>query len=119
MAYFGPVPVPAFLEPVLPYAKFAASLTALVATVVIAVVASPPAWAFMIVGAVSALGVFVVPNTQVQAVLQDGLTAKRAGEAAVSDVKDRNFPKAGSDITTAFRAVQDGVKGAEDIAKEL
>lgn len=119
MAYFGPVPVPAFLEPVLPYAKFAVALAALAATVAVGVMVHPPAFVYMIITFATAVGVRQVPNVQVQAVLQDGITAVRAGEAAVADLRARNLSAAGSDLTTAFRAAESGVKGAEDIAKEL
>lgn len=111
--------VPAFLQPAVPYAKFAVALAALAATVAVGVMVHPPAFVYMIIAAASALGVRQVPNNQVDAVLQDGAAALRAGEAAVSAAKAGNLSAVSGDVTTALRAVKDGVAGAEEIVKEL
>lgn len=111
--------IPAPLVKLMPYAKFIAAVAGLVATVIVTVVASPPAWAFMIIAGVTALGVRQVPNKNVAVVLQDGLTAVRAGEAAVSDAKAGNLPAVSNDVTTALSALKDGETQAVDILKEL
>lgn len=119
MANFGPVTVPPPLDKLLPYAKFLVAVAAVAATVVISTVAGPPAWAYVIVSAVSALGVFTVPNDTVRAVLVDGKRAVEAGDAALAAARDGNFSTAGSDVTIAMQAVGDGVKGVEEIVQDV
>jgi len=111
--------IPAPLAKLLPYAKFAVALAGLAATVVVAVVASPPSWVNVVIAAASALGVVLVPNKEVDAVLQDGITAADDGKAAVSDVKAGNLAAAGNDLTQSFQAVQDGVRDAEQVYRDL
>lgn len=111
--------IPAPLAKLMPYAKFAVALAGLVAAVAVAVLASPPAWVNVVIAAASALGVVLVPNRDVDAVLQDGITAVDAGKAAVSDVKAGNLPAAGNDLTQALQAVQDGAQAAEQVVKDL
>lgn len=111
--------VPAPLLKLWPYAKTVVAVAGVAATVVVALVASPPSWAYMIIAAATALGVRQVPNKQVVAVLQDGLTAVRAGEAAVSDARAGNLPAVGNDVTQALSAVKDADTQAVDILKEL
>jgi len=119
MANLGPIPVPAPFDKLLPQAKFVIAVAGVVAGVLVAVLAAPPAWAFLIIAVATALGVRQVPNTEIDAVLQDGLTAYRAAEAAVSDAKAKNLPAVGNDLTTALRAVQDGVQHVEGDIKGL
>ena len=111
--------VPAPLLKLWPYAKFAVAVAALAATVVVGLVASPPAWVYMIIAAATALGVRQVPNKQVGGLLQDGSAAVRAGEAAVGDLKARNLPAAGNDVTQAWGAVKRAGADAEQIFKGL
>jgi len=111
--------IPAPLAKLLPYAKFAVALAGLAATVVVAVVASPPSWVNIVIAAASALGVVLVPNREVDAVLQDGITAVDDGKAAVSDVKAGNLAAAGNDLTQAFQALQDGAQDAAQVVKDL
>lgn len=119
MANIGPIPVPASLERFAPYAKFAVSVAALIATVLTVVLASPPGWAFMVIAAANALGVYVVRNSNVKAIMLDGVTAVRDGEAALADGKAGNVTGARSEVTQAFRAVQDGVTEAEAVVKDI
>jgi hypothetical protein len=119
MASLGPVPVPAPLEPLLPYAKFAVAVAGVAATVIAMLVASPPSWVNLVIGAVTALGVFVIPNDTIRAVLVDGKTAVRAGEAAVRDTRTGQFIAAQNDVTVALRAVQDGATQAEAVVKDI
>jgi hypothetical protein len=119
MANIGPIPVPAALAPFLPYAKFAIAAAGVVAAAVIAAVAVPPAWAFIVVAAVSALGVFTIPNDNIKAVLVDGHRAVDSGEAALAAARAGNLPLASSDVTQAFQAVEDGVKNAEAVVTDV
>ena len=119
MPNIGPIPVPASLERYLPYAKFAVSVAALVATVLSIVLASPPGWVFLIIAGATAVGVYVVPNSNVKAVLLDGVTAVRSGEAAVAAAKAGNVAGAEADVTQAFQAAQKGVADAEGVVKDI
>lgn len=108
------------LSRLLPYAKFIAAIAGLAgtaATVVFA--ASPPGWALMAISAATALGVVLVPNREVDAVLKDGMAAVRAGEAALGDVRAGDLPAAGTDITTAMQAVEGGVADAEKLYRDF
>lgn len=111
--------VPAPLVRLMPYAKFAVAVAGLAATAVIALVAAPPAWVYLVISAATALGVRQVPNKDISVVFQDGLTAVRAGEAAVSDVRRGDLTGAGGQATIAWHAATDAVQAAEQIAGEL
>jgi len=116
----GNMVLPASLEKLLlPYAKFIVALAGLAAIVAVHFAAGPPGWANMVIAAAAALGVALVPNKQVDAVLSDGIAAVRAGEAAVSDAKAGRFPEAQNDVAAARRAVQDGIQTGEQIYREL
>lgn len=59
MAKLGPVTVP---DKVAPYLKFAVALAGAVATAIIATVAGPPAWVYIVLAVATALGVKQTPN---------------------------------------------------------
>lgn len=119
MGNLGPIPVPAPLDRLLPYAKSGVAVAGVVATVIIAVMATPPAWAFIVVAAVSALGVFTIPNDNIKAVLVDGGRAVDSAEAALAAAREGNLSAAGADVTQAFSAVEDGVKNAEAVVRDV
>lgn len=115
----GPVRLPAALGPVLPYLKFAAALAGVAATAITILVAAPPAWVFVVIAVVTALGVVTVPNSSVQAVIDDGRGALQGAEDAVKDAKAGNLPQAESDVSTAVTDAKGAVQGVEVIEKEL
>jgi hypothetical protein len=115
----GPIPVPAALEPVVPYLKFVVAVAGVAATAVTILVAAPPAWVFLVIGVATALGVYTVPNSAVQAVLSDGLGAFQNAEDAVQAAKDRNFATAESDAAAAVTDAKSAVQDVQAITKEL
>lgn len=115
----GPVTVPPALEGAVPYLKFAAAVAGVVATAVVILVASPPAWAFMVITIVTALGVLTVPNSGVKAVVTDGEEALTAAEAAVRDAKAGNVAKAEQDAASAVTDAQKGVQAAGEVFKQM
>ena len=90
----GPFPVPAALEPLVPYLKFVVAVAGLAATAITILVATPPAWVFLVIAGATALGVRQVPNSGVQAVLSDGMAAFTAAEDAVDAAKAHNLSQA-------------------------
>jgi hypothetical protein len=119
MASIGPVPVPAALEPALPYLKFIVTLAALVATVLSVTVATPPGWVFIVIAVATALGVYVVPNSEVKAVLSDGIGAYKDAEAAYADASAGNYPGARVAALDAVQSGEAAVKGAETVVVDL
>lgn len=119
MATIGPITVPPALEPVVPYLKFAAAVAGVVATAVTILVASPPAWAFIVITLVTALGVYRVPNSSVKAVLSDGMAAVTSAEDAVSDAKAGNLSQAEQDAADALKAVQATAHDATVVVNEI
>jgi hypothetical protein len=115
----GPIRLPAVLNPVLPYLKFVAAVAGVTATAITVLVAAPPAWVFVVIAVVTALGVVTVPNSSVTAVLSDGLGAFQSAEDAVKDAKAGNLSQAESDVNTAVSDAKSAVQGVEDIAQEL
>lgn len=115
----GPIPVPAALEPYVPYLKFAAAVAGVVATAVTILVASPPAWAFIVITVVTALGVYTVPNSGVKAVLSDGMAALTAAEDAVKDAKAGNLAKTEQDAANAVADAKAAAKGVQGITQQL
>ena len=115
----GPVPVPPALEPVVPYLKFAAAIAGVVATAIVTLVAAPPAWAFLVITVVTALGVYTVPNSAVKAVLSDGMGAYTSAEDVVADAKARDLTKAQADAANAVREAQQAAQDARVVGKDL
>lgn len=119
MANIGPITVPQALEPVVPYLKFAAAVAGVVATAVTILVASPPAWAFIVITVVTALGVYTVPNSSVKAVLSDGMSAFTAAEDAVAAAKAGNLAQTEQDAGNAVADSKAAVQGVQDITQQL
>jgi hypothetical protein len=115
----GPIPVPTALEKYVPYLKFAAALAGVVATAVVTLVAAPPAWAYIVITVVTALGVYTVPNSGVQAVLSDGLAALTGAEDAVKDAKAGNVVKAEADVHGVLADAQAAEAGGEGIVRDI
>lgn len=115
----GPVPVPQALEPFVPYLKFAVAVAGVIATAVTILVASPPAWAFVVITVVTALGVYRVPNSAVQAVLSDGMGALTAAEDALKDAKAGNLAKAQQDAANAIGDAKTAVQDAQVVVKDV
>lgn len=115
----GPIPVPAALEPLVPYLKFVVAVAGVVATAITILVAAPPAWVFLVIAGATALGVRQVPNSGVQAVLSDGLGAFTAAEDAVAAAKAHNLAQVEADVSTAVSDAKQAVQGAEAIVQEL
>lgn len=118
MANLGPVTVPPPLDKLLPYLKFAVAVAGVVAAAVVTL-AHPPAWAFVVIAVVSALGVYKVPNDTVKAIMVDGQTALDASERAVEAAKTGNFPAVQLNATEALRAAEDGAVRVEAVVKEI
>lgn len=119
MATIGPITVPPALEPVVPYLKFAAAVAGVVATAIVTLVAGPPAWAYLVITVVTALGVYTVPNSSVQAVLSDGLAAVTGAEDAVSAAKAGNLSQAEQDAASALKAAQATAHDATVVVNEI
>lgn len=107
MANLGPIPVPSALEPVLPYVKFVVGLLGVIATVVVATVAAPPAWIYIIISVATALGVFTAKNKTLAddalQLINEGELVYHDGKAILTDVKTGNIKElqvAGNTIVT-------------------
>jgi hypothetical protein len=119
MANIGPFAVPAPLEKYLPYAKGVVAVAGVVATILLFALATPPGWVSIIVTAVTALGVFTVPNSNIKALLVDGQVVVSDAEAAAAAVRQGNAVDARSDVTQAFKAVDGAVTQVSDIAGDV
>jgi hypothetical protein len=120
MANLGPIPVPEKLAPLLPYAKVVIAALGVIATVLLVVLgAGAPAYLYVVVSAVAALGVYAVPNAQVKAVLQDGLTAVSDVEGAYSAAKTGDVPVVEADLKKAELSANGALGGAEAIIKGI
>ena len=118
MANLGPIQVPDKLAPVLPYVKAVVAALGVIATVLSVVLgAGTPAFVYVIISAATLLGVYVVPNGQVKAILQDGLTAVEDVDQAYQDAKKADVADAGADLKKAELAANGALGGAEAIIK--
>ena len=123
MANLGPIPVPDALAPVLPYVKFAVGLAGVVATVVVAVVAGPPAWVYVVISVATALGVLGAPNQQlasdVISTLKNVVATVQGGSIILRDVQTGDVKAIPADVNVVATDVTADVTSGETVVTDF